>query len=662
MITFDDLNSNQQRAFRWNEGPLLVLAGPGSGKTEVLTLRIARLLKEDECASALALTFTNRAAAEMQDRVNRHLGGHTDRTRLCTFHAFAVDLLGQHGSHLGIRPNFGIARREDRITILEEAICNLSGGDAELPSDRINLLSLLDQLFSESYKGDGPSPSLIATPRWLPRLFRQYCDTLISFNRLDFGSLLHFANQLLRQKPAITRTVRLGWTHISVDEFQDTNRAQYDLLRRIAPDHRCNLFVVADGDQIIHQWNGANPKRLDDLRRDYQPQMIALPESYRCLPEIVDRANQLIDHNRGRLVHARKIVSVRLPQASAEVVRYRVFDDPSEEARFVGRDIRKRKLSPAECSVFGRTNQLVQLAADRLQRAGHEAFVPQTKSDFDSPAPGVLVEALRLANSRHDRIVLRRLCRQWDSLTGTMIESQAVEAAAALVGGDFLRAWIDMAEKAAAGQIALQPIRTGLVDGLDFPGIVDSFLRGEWRSWGDIDTEANTEEEVETWRVLHREIVGREPGTTLNTYLQRLDLESKAPSPTPNAIRCMTVHRSKGLQFAHVYVIGMAQGVFPSHWALQKGEESQEMEEERRSCFVAITRARETLTLTRAREYRQRPRQASQFLGEMGLHGPEGNARAVARALQPTAGSPPRSSPPSASAGPTGTAKTGPGR
>ena len=244
------------------------------------------------------------------------------------------------------------------------------------------------------------------------------------------------------------------------------------------------------------------------------------------------------------------------------------------------------------------------------------------KSEFDSPILSVLVEALRLANSRHDRVVLRRICREWERLTGVAIEAHAVGAAAALAGGDFLRAWVDVAATAGAGVIqpALHRIRTDLVDGLKFPEIVDWFLEDGWRSWGDDDLIEPSEEEVETWRALHRDIV-REygPGLTLNTYLQRLDLSSKAPPPAPNAVQCITVHRSKGLEFNHVYVIGMAQEVFPSYRALKRGQTSNEVEEERRSCFVAITRTRETLTLTRSREYFGYRKRASQFLREMGV-------------------------------------------
>ena len=295
MIPFESLNRNQRRAAAGNGGPALVLAGPGSGKTAVLTLRVARLLEEDESAAVLALTFTDKAAAEMRERVGQVLREYADRAKLCTFHEIAIDLLGQHGSHLRIRPDFQLfTQDEDRVAVLEEVLRNRFGGGPGMPSDRTNLLHLIDRLFSESYGGGGPSSSLASTPEWLPSLFNRYCDALVAANRLDFGSLLHFANRLLAEKPAVARVVRLAWSHICVDGLQDTNRAQYDLLRLVASDRHHNLFVVADDDPVAYPWNGASPKRLRDLRGDYDVKTIRLPESHRCPPEILDHANRLI--------------------------------------------------------------------------------------------------------------------------------------------------------------------------------------------------------------------------------------------------------------------------------------------------------------------------------------------------------------------------------
>ena len=486
MITYDQLNENQRRAADWTDGPVLVLAGPGSGKTAVLTLRVARLLEEDENAAALALTVTDKAATEMRERVHELLGERTDRAKLCTFHSLAIDILGQHGSHLGIRPDFlPLSQDEDRIALLDEVIHDLPDVGGHIPADRRNLLRLIDGVFGEGEAGDGASPSLSSRHRWLPRLFRRYCDAMVHANRLDFGSLLFFAARLLREKPMVARVVRLGWTHICVDEFQDTNRAQYDLLRLLAPARDHNLFVVADDDQIIYQWNGASPKRFQDLRGDYDVRVIALPENYRCPPGIVSLANRLIERNATRVTR-KKTVAVREKRGRyAEVVRFRSFPSPEQEADFVARDIRERELPAPECVVLARTNRLVKDAANTLRRAGHDAHVPVRKNEFDSPALSVLMEALRLASSPHDRVVLRRLCLAWGGLTGNDIDAQSVEAAAALEGGDFLRAWLDVAASGdnVGYEGACERIRGDLVDGLRFPQVVVDFLGGEWRSW-----------------------------------------------------------------------------------------------------------------------------------------------------------------------------------
>ena len=625
MITYDQLNENQRRAADWTDGPVLVLAGSGSGKTAVLTLRVARLLEEDENAAALALTFTDKAATEMRERVHELLGERTDRAQLCTFHSFATAILAQHGSHVGIRPDFlPLTQDEDRIAVLGEVIRDLPEVEGELPADRRNLLRLIDGVFGEGDEGDGASPSLASLHPWLPRLFRRYCNAMVHANRLDFGSLLFFASRLLREKPMVARVVRLGWTHICVDEFQDTNRAQYDLLRLLAPARNHNLFVVADDDQVIYQWNGASPKRFQDLRGDYDVRIIALPENYRCPPGIVSLANRLIGRNASR-VSRKKTVAVREERGQyPEVVRFRSFFSPEQEAGFVARDMRERRLPAHECVVLARTNRLVQDAADTLRRAGHDAYVPVRKNEFDSPALSVLMEALRLASSPHDRVVLRRLCLAWGGLTGNDIDAQSVEAAAALEGGDFLRAWLDVAATGDNGRYeeALARIRADLVDGLRFPGGVEDFLDGDWRSWSGDEFVEETKEEVATWKDLHEDLAAEYGDSVpLHTYLQQLDLLSRSPSPSASALQCMTVHGAKGLEFNHVYLIGMAQEVFPSYRALKKGETSAEVEEERRSCFVAITRAQGTLTMTGARTYFGYQKRPCQFLAEMGVVG-----------------------------------------
>ena len=636
-LAVETLNENQRKAVSWNGGPLLVLAGPGSGKTRVLTFRVARILEESDDASVLALTFTNKAAAEMRERVEQLMGQRADRAHLCTFHSFAVDILRQHGSHLGLRPDFSlITQDEDRIAILEDVVAGLPDEDDPLPSDRRNLLRFVDRLFAESYDGGEKAASLARIPTWASPLHRSYCEALVSGNRLDFRSLLHFACRLLKKKPGVARLVRLGWTHVCVDEFQDTNKAQYDFLRLIAPERRHNLFVVADDDQIIYQWNGASPERLAQLRQDYDMDVVQLPECYRCPPSIIALANRLITHNVGRVRNKLALkASLTSEHRDDNGIRYGTFESPEEEAAFIPGDIRSRGLAAADCVVLGRTARLLAGAVSGLIGAGFEASLMRRKNDFESPAVCVLVEALRLANARHDRDILRRLCVAWKELSDRTLESDAVAAAAALSGGDFLRAWADAASATVSDRFraVVDRIRLDLVDALAFPGIADWFLEQGWKSWngnddrggtGDQGSEDDRElaDELETWRELHDDMI-REygPGSlTLNVYLQQMDLISKTPRPKPGAVRCMTVHGSKGLEFKHVYLIGMAQEVFPSFQALRKGVRSREVEEERRNCFAAITRAERTLTLTRAERYYGYSKAPSQFLDEMGAH------------------------------------------
>ncbi|NJL29116.1 MAG: ATP-dependent helicase [Thermoanaerobaculia bacterium] len=622
-IDLATLNENQSKAVLWEDGPLLVLAGPGSGKTRVLTLRVARLLEQRPDVSVLALTFTNKAAAEMRERVDHLLGQRGDRAHLCTFHSFATDVLRQHGSHLGLRPDFSLVTLDDdRIAILDELATKLADDDQPVPNDRKNLLALLDRLFAESYDGGPEAPSLTETPSWVPQLFQAYCEELVKANRLDFGSLLSFTRRLLQEKPGVARVLRLGWTHVCVDEFQDTNKAQYDLLKLIVAEKQPNLFVVADDDQIIYQWNGASPERLQTLRSDYGMEVIQLPENYRCPPEIVDLANKLIVHNQMRAPNKQPLAARRAASLDDGVIRYGAVGAQSNEVKVVAKDILQRKLTPSDCVVLARTTKLLESAAEALHEAGLEAHLVQRKNDFEIPIVRVVLNALRLTSARHDRDVLRRLCVAWEALTGIPLEVEDVAASATLVGGDFLRAWVDAATAAARGAAGalLDKLRATLVDRLDFLEIVEWFLGEGWKPWA---AEGNGEltDEMSTWSDLHGAITREySPNDlTLNVYLQQLDLASKTTNPGPNAVRCMTVHGSKGLEFKHVYLIGMAQEVLPSFQALKKGPNSREVEEERRNCFVAITRVQESLTLTRARKYFGWAKEPSQFLAEMGL-------------------------------------------
>ncbi|MCP4699453.1 MAG: ATP-dependent helicase [Gammaproteobacteria bacterium] len=620
-IDLDTLNENQRKAVLWEDGPMLVLAGPGSGKTRVLSMRVVRLLEEREEVSVLALTFTTETAVKMRERVDHLLGQQVERTRLCTFYSFATDMLRQHGSHLGLRSDFSLLTQdEDRIAILDEVAKALENDGYPIPADRRNLLTFLDRLFADCYNGGPDAPA--NTPEWAPRLFKDYGDALAAANQLDFGSLLIFARRLLREKPYIARVLHLSWTHVCVDEFQDTNKAQYDLLRLLVADKQPNLFVVANDDQAVYQWNGASPEQLQALRSDYDMELVQLPENYRCPLEIIALANKLIVHNQMRIQDKKPLETSRTASLDNSVIRYGAFDTLADETVSVAQDILNRKLAPNDCVVLARSRKLLESAAEALRKAGLHAYsAARRKNDFETPVVRVVLNALRLANAPHDRYVLRRLCVAWQALSDVALEVEDVAASAALAGGDFLRAWVDAAafgakEKAALLDL-LEKLRAALVDRLDFPGIVDWFFSEDIKPWS--DDERALMDEMKTWREIHADIVREHGDVTLNVYLQQMDLAPKTVRPSANAVRCLTVHGAKGLEFKHVYLIGMAQEIFPSFHALKKGPDSRELEEERRICFVAITRVQDTLTLTRARQYNDRSKNPSQFLAEMGF-------------------------------------------
>ena len=621
-ISVEDLNENQRQAVAWDDGPMLVLAGPGSGKTRVLTVRIARILERDPDARVLALTFTNKAAAEMRERLDVLLGRRAERAHLCTFHAYATEILRQHGSHVGARPDFTLLTLdEDRLALLEPVVRDLDAEGHGLPTDRHGLLRLLDHLFREAYAGGPSAPGLRSTPPWVPEMFERYCAALVAANRQDFGSLLHLATRVMQEKPAVARVLRIGWSHVCVDEFQDTNEAQYQLLRLLVPSRTGNLFVVGDDDQIVYQWNGASPERLQTLTREYEIKVVQLPENYRCPSEIIGLANLLIGHNRLRTPGKQPLMSRRPPSIADGTVRLESLDDAGREADFVAHDIRVRGKDAANCAVLARTGKLLEGAAEALKAVGLPPHVAKKKVAFETPPVCVLLLALRLANARHDRDVLRRLCVAWQGLSGASVEAEDVVAGATLLGGDFLRSWaFAAASQGGAGAPLLARVQQSLVDRLEFPGIVDWFLETGASSW-ESDYRDELPEELDTWRDFHQ-AYKREHGSadfTLHEYLQSMDLASKVAPPPPGAIRCLTVHGAKGLEFKHVYLIGMAQEVLPSFQALKKGPDSGELEEERRNCFVAITRAQESLTLTCARSYNGYRRSPSQFLAEMGL-------------------------------------------
>ena len=614
-LNLQSLNSNQCQAVQWQDGPLLVLAGPGSGKTHVLTMRIARILFEtpDARFRVLGLTFTTKAADEMRARVAKLLGAESPRVRLATFHAFAADVLRLHGSYFGFKPDFRIlARDEERFELLSAAI-EESDARSHLPptANGKSIARAIDHLFREGYDGSDRAPEHLGTLKpWVRPVCSAYLRLLSESNYLDFGALLVYCLRLFRERPPLAAHYRSVYRFVCVDEYQDTNTVQDQLLRALCPNANANLFVVADDDQTIYQWNGANPRRLDELRGQYQMETVQLPESYRCPPEVVNLANNLIRHNLTRAANKALLTSLGTRSPANNVVVH-AFENAPKEAAWIARDIKARNCAPSECVVLARSAKLLQFAEQALRSAGLSPCLAQRKPEFESRLLCFIDSALHLGDRPGDTGSLVRLCTAFAKLTGEELSPEDIAAEAALHGGEsLLRAFVDAAAPSSAELVTA--VRNDLVDRLSHRDFVDHVLE-----WWDAPCELTTQE-IGVWKELDRAIrrnFGGEP--TLSQFLQELDMRQKSPSAKTDDIQCLTIHLAKGKEFEHVYLMGLAQQQLPSYYAVRDG--GRMMEEERRNCFVAITRARTTLTLTYAHEYFSYPKEPSQFLAEMGL-------------------------------------------
>jgi len=633
----DSLNASQRTAVLWNEGPLLVLAGPGSGKTRVLTLRIAHLLAESvgKRFRVLGLTFTNKAAAEMRTRVEQLIGNQTDRALLTTFHSFSADILRQHGSHVGLKPDFIILTQdEDREGVLSDAISNLSHQNDDYSEEDIKFLPAIDRLLAECVPVEKAVDFFRdqEVGQRVQQLYLAYRQTLIAGNRLDFASLLLVAHELLVSRPAVARQIRTIYPHICVDEFQDTNLAQYRILRALVGDNPQNLFVVADDDQIIYQWNGASPERLKALQDDFAMDVLQLPANFRCPPEVIDCANKLIQHNLDRSPGKQAIVAVRPSSGQKDTVRLRHFADEHAEAHWIASDIADRhSTAPATCAVLARTKRLLEIVAKAIAEGGLKASLTVRKSEFDTRGPiGWLHATLRLANARADREQLRRMCKSFYELEGISLEVRDLVALGEAYGGDYLKAFTQgvlAREEIEAGTRAfIETMEKSLAEKLDFVLFIKQAFR-----WFDAKEEAIagqasegfTDYRVErkSWEQIQTDVIKKfgSEDVTLNVFLQELDLVEKSPPIPPDAVRCLTIHSAKGLEWDNVYLAGLAEDQLPSFQSIKKGGDSREMQEERRNCFVAITRAQTSLTLTFAQNYSGWTKEPSRFLREMDL-------------------------------------------
>lgn len=630
-IALSKLTDIQRQAVEWNDGALLVLAGPGSGKTQVLTCRIARLLDgaRDKNFRILALTFTNKAADEMKDRVAGFAPGLEERANIGTFHSFCGQVLRQHGVHLGINPDFAIyAMDDDRRSVFEDALRRAAAKGQPVTPDDVRYLSLIDRMKARLIE---PNDAEAELARFEDRgrialAYQLYEDELRRVNALDFNSLIFEARRLMVEFPAIAARYRRSHPYWLIDEFQDTNDAQYRFIHAMAGDEFRNIFAVADDDQIIYQWNGASFRQIQRFRSDYSSEVIQLPTNYRCPPAIVEAANRLVAYNVNRTSPKKPLVAGKtdLRYPPEQHIQYREFATDEEEAEGIAQEIADRGSQHwGQITVLARTRALLEKMHAALQRKAVPVVIAQRRDDFLSPEFRWLVGCLKQVVRPLDKRNVTVLIEAFNRIVEIAVSVEQVVAEAEATGHIYLVTWLN----AAGTEIGSSPKRRLLEligqiadDPSSARKAIENILSEFEKASTDAEDESDLAEDLGAWREISRDIakhIGR--NVPLHQFLQELQLRSKEPSPKPGTVTLMTIHRAKGREFDFVYVIGLAEDVMPSFQSRQKGDTSPEMEEERRNCFVAITRAKECLILSHAQHYRGWRKQTSRFLVEMGL-------------------------------------------
>ena len=646
MRFLDQLNPEQRRAVLQTEGPLLILAGAGSGKTRVISYRAAYLIGDGhaEPHEVLAVTFTNKAAEEMRGRVERLLTTDCRRLWISTFHAFCARMLRREGPAIGLSRDFVIYDSSDQLTVVRRALRDLDIDDKLLPARQA--LSLISQA-----KNTMVDPETLRGESWSARgemvatIYERYRRALTEANALDFDDLLLRTVELFATVERVKRRYSEQFRFIMVDEYQDTNQPQYLLIRHLADHHR-NLCVVGDPDQSIYKWRGADLRNIMDFEQDFsETTVIRLEQNYRSTQVILDAASAVIRQNRNR-----KEKRLWTDRAGGAPIRCFRGGDELEEADFVTARLREALMAEEELvGVLYRTNAQSRALEDALLREGLAYKIIGGVRFYERKEVKDALAYLRLLMNPDDDVSLRRVINVPTRGIGKGMMASLDELDPPAADGGPLFADVDGARDS-TGSLWLRLTRA--VDELLLPGRAVTALR-RFRdlilALSDIATrepvsdvlgklldqsgyledlrEQHTEEgEGRLANLMElvsaaRDYELRDPEPSLGGFVDRLSLlsETDEEQGTPEArIWLMTLHAAKGLEFPAVFMVGMEEGLFPH---MRSQDDEAELEEERRLCYVGMTRAQTRLILTSAARRRvfgeYRSTEPSRFLNEI---------------------------------------------
>lgn len=610
------LNTQQLAAVRYIEGPLLVLAGAGSGKTRVITEKIAHLIEHCQysAASICAVTFTNKAAREMQHRLHALIPSQQRRgIMITTFHALGHTILKQAASHCGLTAHFSIFDQEDCLQVLRSLVSTNLGqdrGGLEVVQQQISTWKS-ELLLPEDLPSSGPHLEA-------KQLYQQYQTTLRAYNGVDFDDLIALPVWLLRNNPEILAFWQQKFRHILVDEYQDSNSSQYLLLRTLVGE-RARFTAVGDDDQSIYAWRGAKPENLQHLQRDFQHlKIITLEQNYRSTGQILQLANHLIAHNPKPF--PKKLWSEYGP---GDIIRVLSCRDEQDEAELVIADLISHKLRQgrplSDYAILYRSNHQARLFETVLRAQGITYHISGGQSWFArSEIKDCLAYLKLLCNDLDDAAFLRAITtpkRGIGAATLTCLGDYAKSRGQSLLQcADHLALTERIAEKPRAillqfKQTILQYQQRLHVDSAVIPVILREMLDTfayEAHVYTQSDQPQQAQKRMDNvWQLLDwiGSLVQKKPGSTLADALSTLllidRLENNDDSAT-DSVQLMTLHTAKGLEFPCVYLVGMEEGILPHRVSI----EMDQIEEERRLAYVGITRAKQVLTLSLARQRR----------------------------------------------------------
>ena len=617
MSIYDKLNEPQREAVYHTGGPLLILAGAGSGKTRVLTHRIAYLIGERGVNpwNILAITFTNKAAEEMRQRVDNLVGFGAESVWVSTFHSACVRILRRFIDRLGYENHFTIYDTDDQKTLIKE-VCRKVDVDTKVFKER-SLLSAISSAKNEMILPDEFELNAGGdfAKMKIAKVYREYEAQMRANNALDFDDLLVKTVQLLQTQPDVLESYQERFRYIMVDEYQDTNTVQFQLVSLLAGKYK-NLCVVGDDDQSIYKFRGANIRNILDFEHEFpDAKVIKLEQNYRSTGNILNAANSVIANNRGR-----KDKSLWTENGEGELIRLRQFDTAFDEADFIGEDIKgavRQGGSYNDSAVLYRTNAQSRLLEEKFIAMNIPYKIVGGVNFYARREIKDLLAYLKTIDNGRDDVAVRRIInvpkRGIGLTTINRIQESATERgigfyeallAPGLIAGvgrsatklDSFAALIEyfktLAEEMNITDLLQEVIeKTGYIESLENEDKEEAKTRKE-----------NIDELISKAATYEESCQDKDEKATLSGFLEEVALVADIDSLDEDQeyVVLMTLHSAKGLEFPRVYLAGMEDGLFPGYMSINAGDR-EELEEERRLCYVGITRAEQELTLTSAR-------------------------------------------------------------